>query len=82
MRCCRRAKCLQSEFMRLHRAWMLAIVRGDAVCRRLMIVPGGGALVAVTFQTAIDDPERFRTAKAVGAHLELTPKRYQSGGTF
>jgi transposase len=30
---------------------------------------------------AVDDPERFRTAKAVGAHFGLTPKRYQSGET-
>src|SRR5919201_5011943 len=30
---------LQAEFMRLHRR-MVAIVRGDAVCRRLMTVPG------------------------------------------
>ena len=71
---------LQAEFMRLHRR-MLAIVRGDAVCRRLMTAPGVGALVAITFKTAIDDPERFRTAKAVGAHFGLTPKRYQSGET-
>ena len=71
---------LQTEFMRLHRR-MLAIVRGDAICRRLMTVPGVGALVAVTFKTAVDDPGRFRTAKAVGAHFGLTPKRYQSGET-
>jgi transposase len=71
---------LQAEFMRLHRR-MLAIVRGDAVCRRLMTAPGVGALVAVTFKTAVDDPERFRTAKAVGAHFGLTPKKYQSGET-
>src|SRR3712207_5293705 len=32
---------LHSEFMRLHRK-MLAIVRGDEVCRRLMTVPGVG----------------------------------------
>jgi transposase len=71
---------LQAEFMRLHRR-MLAIARGDAVCRRLMTAPGVGALVAITFKTAVDDPARFRTAKAVGAHFGLTPKRYQSGET-
>src|SRR4028118_1513081 len=71
---------LQIEFTRLHRR-MLAIVRGDAVCRRLMTVPGVGALVAVTFKTAVDDPGRFRTGKAVGAHFGLTPKKYQSGET-
>jgi transposase len=71
---------LRAEFMRLHRR-MLAIVGDDTVCRRLMTAPGVGALVAVTFKTAVDDPGRFRTAKAVGAHFGLTPKRYRSGET-
>src|SRR3954453_15774991 len=71
---------LPAEFARLQRR-MLAIVRNDTVCRRLMTVPGVGALVAITFKTAVDDPGRFRTAKAVGAHFGLTPKRYQSGET-
>jgi transposase len=71
---------LRTEFAKLHRA-MLAIVRADAVCRRLMTVPGVGALVAVTFTSAVDDPQRFATSKAVGAHFGLTPKRYQSGET-
>ncbi len=71
---------LRAEFARLHRR-MLAMVRDDTVCRRLMTVPGVGALVAITFKAAVDDPGRFRTAKAVGAHFGLTPKRYQSGET-
>jgi transposase len=71
---------LLAEFMRLHRR-MLAIVRADAVCRRLMTAPGVGALVSITFRTAVDDPVRFGTSKAVGAHFGLTPKRYQSGET-
>jgi len=71
---------LRAEFARLHRR-MLAIVRDDTVCRRLMTVPGVGALVAITFKAAVDDPGRFRTAEAVGAHFGLTPKRYQSGET-
>jgi transposase len=71
---------LQTEFSKLHRA-MLAIVREDAVCRRLMTVPGVGALVAVTFTSAVDDPHRFAHSKAVGAHFGLTPKKYQSGET-
>jgi transposase len=71
---------LHSEFMRLHRK-MLAIVRTDAVCRRLMTVPGVGPLVAVTFTATVDDPKRFTSSKAVGAHFGLTPKKYQSGET-
>ncbi|MBK3804478.1 IS110 family transposase, partial [Azospirillum brasilense] len=71
---------LHSEFMRLHRK-MLAIVRTDEVCRRLMTVPGVGPLVAVTFTATVDDPARFTSSKAVGAHFGLTPKKYQSGET-
>src|SRR4051794_24818132 len=76
----RAREALLAEFMRLHRR-MLAIVRADAVCRRLMTAPGVGALVSITFRTAVDDPGRFRSSKAVGAHFGLTPKRYQSGET-
>jgi transposase len=71
---------LLAEFARLHRR-MLAIARADAVCRRLMTAPGVGALVSITFRTAVDDPARFGSSKAVGAHFGLTPKRYQSGET-
>jgi transposase len=71
---------LHTELMRLHRR-VLAIVRADRVCRRLMTVPGVGALVAVTFKVTVDDPGRFTSSKAVGAHFGLTPKRYQSGET-
>ena len=38
-------------------------------------------MVAITFRTAVDEPGRFRSSKAVGAHFGLTPKRYQSGET-
>ena len=76
----RAREALQTEFHVLHRA-MLAIVRADGTCRRLMTVPGVGALVAITFTTAVDDPARFRRSRAVGAHFGLTPKKYQSGET-
>jgi len=66
--------------MRLHRR-LLAVVRDDAVCRRLMTVPGVGAVVALTFTSAIDNPARFSSSKAVGPHFGLTPKKYQSGET-
>ena len=71
---------LRKEFHALHRT-VLGIVRHDGVCRRLMTVPGVGALVAITFTSAIDDPARFRHSRTVGAHFGLTPKKYQSGET-
>lgn len=53
----------------------------DAVCRRLMTIPGVGAVTAMTFRAGIDDPTRFRSSKSVGACFGLTPRRYQSGET-
>ena len=76
----RAREALRAEFHTLHRA-MLGIVRADGTCRRLMTVPGVGAVVSITFTSAIADPSRFRRSKDVGAHLGLTPKKYQSGKT-
>jgi transposase len=76
----RAREALRVEFHVLHRA-MLDLVRQDAVCRRLMTGPGVGALVAITFASAVDDPARFRRSRSLGAHFGLTPKRYQSGET-
>jgi transposase len=58
---------------------LLAIVRTDDVCRRLMTVPGVGPVVALTYRATVDVPARFRNSKAVGAVFGLTPSRYQSG---
>jgi transposase len=69
---------LRAEFSKLHRM-LLQIVRVDADCRRFMTAPGVGAVVAMTYKTAIDDPRRFRKSKDVGPYFGLTPKKYQSG---
>jgi transposase len=74
----RAREALRQELAKLHRA-MLTIARADPVCRQLMTVPGVGALIAVTFSSAVDDPRRFAKSTAVGAHFGLTPKKYQSG---
>ena len=58
-----------------------AVVRADSVCRRLMTVPGVGAITALTFRAAIDDPTRFKSSRNVAAHFGLTPRRFQSGET-
>ena len=71
---------LRTEVATLHRQ-VLAIVRADEVCRRFMTAPGVGALTALTFKSAVDDPGRFSSSKAVGAHFGITPKKYQSGET-
>jgi transposase len=57
------------------------MARSDVRARLLMSTPGVGAIVALTFAVAIDDPARFKSSKSVGAHFGLTPKKYQSGET-
>lgn len=71
---------LRREHLELHRQ-LLTIARQDKVCRLFTTVPGVGALVAITFKTAVDDPSRFVRSKAVGVHFGLAPKLYQSGET-
>jgi transposase len=62
------------EFDRLHRM-VLAVVRGDSLCRRLMTVPGVGPITALAFKTGVDVPERFAKSKTVGAHFGLTSRK-------
>src|SRR5258705_10624430 len=58
---------------------LLATVRDDEGCRRLMTGPGVGPVVALTYRATVDVPARFRNSKAVGAVFGLTPSKYQSG---
>jgi transposase len=60
---------------------LVSLARQDTRARLLMSTPGVGVLVALTYAAAIDDPARFRSSKATGAHFGLTPKKYQSGET-
>src|SRR6202023_1591692 len=69
---------LREQIVILHRR-LLAIVREDEVCRRLMTVPGVGPVVALTYRATVDVPARFRKSKSVGAVFGLTCSRYQSG---
>ena len=49
-----------------------SIARSDGRVRLLMSTPGVGAIVALTYVAAIDDPARFKSSKGVGAHFGLT----------
>ena len=69
---------LREQFVIQHRR-LLAIVRDDEVCRRLMTVPGVGPVVSLTYRATVDAPARFRNSKAVGAVFGLTPAQHQSG---
>src|SRR6187397_673580 len=69
---------LREQIVILHRR-LLAIVRDDEVCRRLMTVPGVGPVVSLTYRATVDAPARFRKSKSVGAVFGLTCAKYQSG---
>jgi transposase len=68
------------EFNKLHKA-VLDIVRHDEVSRRFMNTPSVGAIVAITYRSALDDPIRITKSKNAGPLCGLTPSRYQSGET-
>jgi transposase len=45
----------------------------DLAYRRMMSTPGVGAVVALTYRSAVDDPGRFTSSKKVGPWVGLTP---------
>jgi transposase len=69
---------MREQLAVLHKM-VLDTVRHDPVCKRLMTVPGVGPLVALTYRASVDQPHRFVHSREVGAHVELTPRRHQSG---
>jgi transposase len=71
-------RALREQLVIPHRR-LLAIVRDDEVCPRLMTTPGVGSVVALTYRATVDVPARFRKSKAVGAVFGLTCSKYQSG---
>ncbi|MGC1379932.1 MAG: IS110 family transposase [Candidatus Baltobacteraceae bacterium] len=57
------------------------LAKSHPQAKLLMTTPAVGPIVALTYAFAIDDPKRFQSSKATGAHFGLTPKKYQSGQT-
>jgi transposase len=71
---------LEQEFKAIEKR-LYGLARANEPTRQLMTTPGVGAIVALTFASAIDDPARFRSSRMVGAHFGLTPRKHQSGET-
>ena len=69
---------LRQELASLERL-VRQMAQDDPVCVRLMTMPGIGAVVALTYRSAVDDPARFTSSKNVGPWVGLTPSRNQSG---
>jgi len=58
---------------------ILDIVKNNKLCRKLMTMPGIGAINALAFKATIDDPTRFNKSQDIGAFLGLIPRKYASG---
>lgn len=71
-------KTLEGQILALSRR-IEALCDGREDCRLLMTIPGVGPITALTFASAVDDRERFRKSRSVGAYFGLTPKSVQSG---
>jgi len=57
-----------------------AIAATDAVCKRLMTVPGVGPTIALAFSSHIDDIARFDSADALTSYMALVPGEATTGG--
>ena len=55
------------------------LAREDALCRRLMTVPGVGVQTALAYRAVIETPRRFARSRQVAPALGLTPRIEQSG---
>ncbi|QDU72637.1 IS110 family RNA-guided transposase [Mucisphaera calidilacus] len=56
-----------------------ALAATDARTARLRTIPGVGPRLSEAVVAWVDDPERFRNARAVGSYVGLVPRRRQSG---
>jgi len=59
---------------------ILARVKKDEAARRLMTIPGVGALIAATVRTVVQDAHGFKTGRDFSAWIGLTPRAHSSGG--
>lgn len=71
------------EALRAYIAWadkqLLREATTNSVTRRFMEIPGVGPICAISFYSAIEEPERFSCARDVGAYLGMVPRVKQSG---
>ena len=67
------------EQIRLIESKLDALAEADARTTRLRTIPGVGPRLSEAVVAWIDDPNRFRNARAVGSYVGLVPRRRQSG---
>jgi transposase len=59
---------------------LIAHVRADARCQRLMTIPGLGPVTATALVAAADDGQAFARARDLAAWLGLVPRQHSTGG--
>jgi transposase len=52
---------------------LVELAEQDALCKRLMTVPGVGPLIATRFVAVVDQPERFESSHRLMSYIGLTP---------
>jgi len=68
-----------TEKIRAYDREIEAMAEREAAARHLMAIRGVGALTALAFVLAVEDPERFARSRTVGAYFGLAPGSDQSG---
>jgi transposase len=76
---CEAVALLTAQIQRLERAIATALRTRYPDSARVRQVTGVGPITTLAYVLTIEDPQRFRRSRDVGAYLGLRPKRYQSG---
>jgi transposase len=59
---------------------LVALTRGDPICRTLCDVPGVGPVIATAFAATVPDATSFRSGRHLAAWLGVAPKPRTTGG--
>ncbi len=63
-----------------HEQELSKISQDDALCQRLLEIPGVGELTATAIVAAVGDAKAFKNGRQFAAWLGLTPKQHSTGG--
>ena len=61
---------------------LATLVKCDDTCQRMMTMPGIGPVISLALSTHLEDPNRFRSAEALGSYMALVPGESTTGGNI
>lgn len=65
----------------LHDTWLrLKTLNDSEPAKRLMTIPGIGAITATALLASVGDPKQFKNGRQFATWLGLTPRQYTTGG--